>query len=266
MNNALNLRGCTLVVGLLMSALPLLGNASYFDQGLVHYSQGKYQLAIEQFNQAVKAGEAGADYMLMKMHSEGHGAQGVDGSFQWALKAAESGIAQAQYTLAQMYSKGEGTPIDPQQAFHWYRQAALQGHPLAMQYVAYGYETGVGVAKNAEEAQRWYVIAASELDVFAQKGDPGSQNRLAALYEQGKGVKTNPQAALAWYKKAAFQGLADAQYNLGRLLAYGDVERNIAQAVYWLQSAAKLGHTDARSMLAKLKNVSPSEVALFDQP
>jgi hypothetical protein len=102
--------------------------------------------------------------------------------------------------------------------------------------------------------------------VFAQKGDPGSQNRLATLYEHGKGVKSNPQAAFAWYQKAAFQGLAEAQYNLGRLLAYGDVERNLALAKYWLQRAAQLGHKDARLALAQLKNVSPSEVALMDQP
>ncbi|MGD8941278.1 MAG: tetratricopeptide repeat protein [Gammaproteobacteria bacterium] len=266
MNIAFNFRGFTLIVGFLMSAIPLVTSASYFDQGLVYYSQGEYQLALEQFNQAVKAGEAGADYMLMKLHAEGHGAQGVDGSFHWARKAAESGFAQAQYRLAQMYSQGEGTPIDHQLAFHWYQQAALQGYPLAIQYVAQGYETGVGVAKNADEARRWYSIAASELDVFAQKGDPGSQNRLAALYEQGKGVKVNPQAALAWYKKAAFQGLADAQYNLGRLLAFGDVERNLALAEYWLQHAAQRGHEDARLALAQLKNLSPSEVALFDQP
>lgn len=265
MNNALKLRGYTLIASMLMSGLPLVGNASYFDQGLVYYSEGEYQQALEQFNQAVKAGETGADYMLMKMHAEGHGSQESKGSFHWALKAAQSGIAQAQYQLAEMYSKGHGTEVDYQQAFHWYQQAAVQGYPLAMQPLAHSYEAGLGVAKNSTEAQRWYSIAASELDVFAQKGDAGSQNRLAALYEQGKGVKTNPEAALVWYQKAALQGLADAQYNLGRLLAYGDVDRNFAQAAYWLQSAAKQGHKEAGLALAQLKKTNSSEVALFDQ-
>lgn len=265
MNNVLNLRGFTLMTSLLMSGLPLVGNASYFDQGLVHYSQGEYQLALKQFNQAVKAGEAGADYMLMKMHAEGHSTQDATDPFSWALQAAQSGISQAQFQLAEMFTKGQGTDIDHQQAFYWYRQAAIQGYPLAMQPLARSYEAGLGVAKSAKEAQRWYSIAASELDVFAQKGDAGSQNRLATLYEQGKGVKTNPQAALVWYQKAALQGLADAQYNLGRLLAYGDVERNLAQAAYWLQSAAKQGHNEADLTLAKLKKANSSEVAFFDR-
>ncbi|WP_455209983.1 tetratricopeptide repeat protein [Kaarinaea lacus] len=265
MNNTLKSRGYAIIVSLLISGIPLVGNASYFDQGLVHYSQGEYQLALEQFNLAVKVGEAGADYMLMKMHAEGHGSQETASSVHWALKAAESGIAQAQFQLAEMYFKGQGTAKDYQQAFHWYRQAAQQGYPLAMQPLARSYEAGLGVTKNATEAQRWYSIAASELDVFAQKGDAGSQNRLATLYEHGKGVKTNPQAALVWYQKAALQGLTEAQYNLGRMLAFGDVEHNLAQAAYWLQRAAKMGHTEAGLALAQLKNTSSSEVAWFDQ-
>jgi|GEM_PF-2517241 len=265
MSNILNFRGYTLIASILMSGLPLVSNASYFDQGLVHYSQGEYQLALEQFNQAVKAGETGADYMLMKMHTEGLAGQDSTDSYQWALKAAQSGIAQAQYQLAEMFSKGQGATIDHQQAFHWYQQAAGQGHHLAMQQLAYSYENGLGVTKNPTEAQRWYAIAASELDVFAQKGDAGSQNRLAGFYEQGKGVNPNPQKALVWYQKAAFQGLVDAQFNLGRLLAYGDVERNVAQAAYWLQRAAKSGHKEAQVVLAQLRNAKGSEVALFDQ-
>ena len=35
--------------------------SGFYDQGLVYYSEGQYQLALEQFNQADSAGEAGAD-------------------------------------------------------------------------------------------------------------------------------------------------------------------------------------------------------------
>ena len=281
MTNTLHLRGYLLGAGLLVSASALADNGamtdSYFDQGLVYYSQGQYQQALAQFHQAVNAGETGADYMLMKMHAEGLVTQGgaqngtrdvakdASAAFKWAQKAAESGIAQAQFRLAEMYANGTGTTTDHQKAVHWYRAAARQYHPLAIQQLAHHYETGLGVAKNQVEADRWYGVAASELDVFAQKGDAGSQNRLANLYEQGKGVKTNPPAAANWYRKAALQGLADAQFNLGRLLAYGDIERNLNEAIYWLQMAAKSGHQDARVMLATVTEAAQSEVAFIDQ-
>lgn len=251
MDKLLKLIGFMLIASVLICA-PALANDGYFDQALVHYSQGKYQLALQEFQQAAKGGEAGAAYMLMKMHSEGYGEQPVAAAFIWAQKAAENGIAQAQYRLAQMYSQGKGTAVDHQQAYHWYQQAALQYHPLAMQQLARYYETGLGVKKNPAEAAHWYAIAASELDVFAQKGDAASQNRLAGLYEQGKGVKINLAAAMKWYRKAALQGLADAQFNLGRLLAYGEIENNPAEAVFWLQRAAQSGHDAASAMLARL--------------
>jgi TPR repeat protein len=122
------------------------------------------------------------------------------------------------------------------------------------------------VAKNQAAADRWYSIAASELDVFAQKGDAGSQNRLAGLYEHGKGVKVNMASAVNWYRKAALQGMAEAQFNLGRLLAYGDIERNLDEAVYWLQRAVKSGHEEASLLLAKVTEAAQSEeVAFFDR-
>ena len=171
---------------------------------------------------------------------------------------------QAQFQLAENYSKGQGTEVDYQQAFHWYKAAADQGHPLAIQQLGYFYEAGLGVARNAEAAQHFYSIAASELDVYAQQGDPALQNRLAVMYEQGKGVKTNLKMALAWYQKAAMQGFADAQYNMGRVLANDTEEQNLAEALYWLEHAASQGHSDARSALARLKRGTKSDVALVD--
>jgi len=264
MNKALNLRGYSLVAGVLMCGSVWAANSSHFDQGLVHYSQGEFPQALQQFRQAVEAGEAGADYMLMKMNSEGHGGQDAGDSLRWAQQAANNGIAQAQYRLAQMYANGEGTAVDQPQAFRWYREAALQYHPLAIQQLARCYESGLGVAKDAKQAAHWYGIAAAELDVFAQKGDAGSQNRLAGLYEQGKGVKTNLDIAMTWYRKAAVQGLADAQFNLGRMLAYGEFETNRAEAVYWLQHAVNSGHQEAATMLVRLGKSGKSEVAFVD--
>lgn len=47
------------------------------------------------------------------------------------------------------------------------------------------------------------------------------------------------QQAVYWYKKAANQGYANAQYNLGALYANGDgVAKDVNQARFWWNKAA----------------------------
>ena len=59
------------------------------------------------------------------------------------------------------------------------------------------------------------------------------------MYEQGE----DPAQALAWYQKAAAQGHAAAQFNLGRMYEYGlGVDKDPAQALAWYQKAADQGH------------------------
>jgi TPR repeat protein len=41
------------------------------------------------------------------------------------------------------------------------------------------------------------------------------------LFAFGKGVLKNDKQAVYWYQKAAEQGLAEAQYNLGAMYANG---------------------------------------------
>jgi hypothetical protein len=48
--------------------------------------------------------------------------------------------------------------------------------------------------------------------------------------------------AARWYRKAADQGLADAQYNLGQMYRRGQgVARNYSEAVRWYRKAADQG-------------------------
>jgi TPR repeat protein len=61
--------------------------------------------------------------------------------------------------------------------------------------------------------------------------------------------------AFKWYEKAAHQGHALAQLNMGRLyLAGNSVPQDPNQAAYWLDMAAAQGVTEAETMLSKLKN------------
>ena len=65
----------------------------------------------------------------------------------------------------------------------------------------------------------------------------------------------NTAEAIKWFKKAAEQGLATAQYNLGACCYKGHgVPQNKAEAIIWLKKAAEQGNADAKSVLAKLSN------------
>ena len=60
----------------------------------------------------------------------------------------------------------------------------------------------------------------------------------------------NKPLAVYWWSKAAEQGDADAQYNLGRAYWLGDgVSEDKPQAVYWWSKAAEHGNADAIELL-----------------
>ena len=67
------------------------------------------------------------------------------------------------------------------------------------------------------------------------------------MYSKGKGVPQDYAEAVKWLRKAADQGVADAQFNLGLLYLGGDgVNQNYAEAAKWCRKAAEQGDVDAQ--------------------
>jgi TPR repeat protein len=65
------------------------------------------------------------------------------------------------------------------------------------------------------------------------------------VYANNKGTLKDAKQAVYWYQKAADQGYAKAQYNLGVMYANGKgVLKDDKQAVYWYQKAANQGQAD----------------------
>jgi uncharacterized protein len=56
----------------------------------------------------------------------------------------------------------------------------------------------------------------------AEQGYANAQHNLGYMYHSGKGVTQDYAEAVKWYRKAADQGLAIAQTNLGVKYAKGD--------------------------------------------
>ncbi len=100
-----------------------------------------------------------------------------------------------------------------------------------------------------QEAVRLWTLSAAE-------GDPQSQFALGAVYTEGDtlaGVAPDYAQALSWYRKAADQGHAAAQFNLGIFYASGQaVPRDMVEAARWWQLAALQGHVEAQFNLGLL--------------
>jgi len=73
------------------------------------------------------------------------------------------------------------------------------------------------------------------------------------MYSTGRGVAEDYKEAARWYRKAANQGLANAQTNLGLMYANGaGVSKDYKEAAKWYQKAADQGVAVAQFNLAIL--------------
>ncbi len=114
---------------------------------------------------------------------------------------------------------------------------------------------GVGDVQNAEEKFK-------ALLEDAKKGDPVAQNGLGVMYYTGEAISkgpsgqvlnNDPELAAGWFFRAAEQGYADAQFNLGLMYANGEgVEQDMSRAVELFKKAAEQGHVDAQNNLGAM--------------
>lgn len=95
----------------------------------------------------------------------------------------------------------------------------------------------------------------------AHAGDPVAQNVVGMAYKYGEVTPQNPALSLRWFLKAARQGDADAQFNLGRIYgkAAGRVyekqraaPRDDVTAAAWYRKAAEQNYAPAQFNLAQM--------------
>ena len=73
------------------------------------------------------------------------------------------------------------------------------------------------------------------------------------MYYHGLGVKKDYKEAARWVRKAADQGDAQAQYNLGTICETGrGVKQELEEALAWYIKAAKQGHKGAIKRVNRL--------------
>ena len=113
-------------------------------------------------------------------------------------------------------------------------------------------QDGVAAAQRKD-----YPTAIRLLEPLARAGNPAAQLRLGLLHYHGHGVRESDSEALKWFELAARQGLADAQFQLGNMYAYGLANTNADTdpqrlAAQWYFEAARQGHPEARYSLGIL--------------
>ncbi len=102
------------------------------------------------------------------------------------------------------------------------------------------------------QAAKCDAACVARIKADAERGNAMAQGALAECYDRGicEGIPHDYTKARIWYEKAAGQGVAEAQYNLGLMYHEGQgVRQDYVKARQWFEKAAAQGDADAQSSL-----------------
>lgn len=195
-------------------------------------------------------------------------------AFKSPSTQTREGNAESHYQLALKYQNNGRTPQDRKKAFELYKKAADQGHVKAQNNLGVCYESGDGVEANVEKAIFWYQKASENgfepsyknlgnlyynkkdypnallwLTKAADSGDVNAQTILGNMYKLGQGVQIDKDKAAEYYQRAAEQGAAEAEFNLG--IIYQE-NSDYKSAFHWYQKASNQNIPEADLNLARL--------------
>jgi len=240
-----------ILLGVLMFTLPFLVMANH-------------DLTDDVFEEAEQEKSPSAQYTLGLMYLQGREVtKNRKLALFWLKKSADQDYYLALHRLGNIYLGDGVTKADPEVAIKYITMAAQKGYSPAQYLLGTLYQTGQqGVAKDQTAALKWFKLAADQghktaKQMFAElssEGENDSSTDAQAAFDTGfrflkgrDGVSRDYRQAAEWFSKAAEQGHADAQYNLGELYNKGrGVKRDKKIAQKWYKAAAKQGHVKAK--------------------
>lgn len=226
--------------------------------------------ALFWLSKAADLGEAHAEYTLGVLYSEGYGVpKDLALARKWLSLAAGWNLPEAKDALVKLDQSASatadpktflatgkahlngagGTAKNPALAREWFQRAAAQNDPDAQYELALLFKGGIGGARDLVQARALLQAALNGglLKAGVVLGDIERELGVGRSYtvdKMNKGAQHLPQYA------AARLGDTQAQFELGKLLLYGDgVERNTSEAMVWLRKAAESDHRGAQVLL-----------------
>ena len=155
---------------------------------------------------------------------------------------AEVGDAQGQALYGRALSNGWGVEKDQNESIKWLKMSADAGNLIGITSLSQCLRFGNGIEKDIPKANELLVLAAT-------RGFPRAQFLVGTFLQSGGG-ENKEREAVEWYTKAAEQGYALAQCDLGFCYQFGEgVEKNPAKAVEWFRKAAEQGDARAQCYL-----------------
>ncbi len=154
------------------------------------------------------------------------------------LYYAECEDTTAQVLLGDAYLNGNGVKKNTKEAVRWLKRATKLGSSEAPRKLADYYTT----CSWPYNYTKYYKIAAERGDVIAQV-------KLADLYMTPGNLHSKKSAA-KWYLRAAENGNAEAQSNIGWMYIHGKgVNRDHEEGIKWYRKAVKNGSVSALFLL-----------------
>lgn len=266
--------------------------------------------AFDYYRRAAEMGHADAQYELGRSFEEGCGTRkDCAKAIVWYRKAAEQGCAEAMCSLGDCFRLGKGIEADAEEASGWYTRASGKGCTRADRQIAiWAEERGTRKRIAGENASMrsflenraksrkiglfaaamfvvisvfvsfayWHIAACGGRDSSeapaqakahtvtesescaesyrkaAEQGDAKAQFELGRCYEKGLGVSTDYNAAADWYRRAADKTNAEAMAALGRCYENGlGVDLDRSEALKWYRRSADLGCWDGINGVGK---------------
>ena len=174
---------------------------------------------------------------------------------QQRRKAEEKLKTTKQQTSIRDFQEGESGHLSDNHASTQVKKRKNLGKPKSSHTKHLKQVNKVGTRQRSNAKGRWKVKAAQRRQtdatapkelVLAEKGDATAQLSLGIKYKHSG----NDREAVKWFRKAAKQGNAAAQYNLGWMYAKGiGVVKDKREAVKWYLEAAEQGRTTLLSSI-----------------
>ena len=281
-----------------MNAEELLDKGKDYLHGFGEVDED-YEQAMNYFVKALEAGSIKAMNEIGFMYQYGYGVtKNKSEAVKWYRRGGELGDTDSMNSLADCLGKGIGTNKNIDEAIRWYRKAAELGNYNRVKEFAtclikyFGFEaeayrwlkkssenysgvrlllrdseTDSGISVLKELAEIYYFsmpdTRENKLKAFNRYKKLAANNPrygydIAVMYWEGEGVEKNLKEALSWLQKSADAGSSQSMSELAKIYLKGElVPKDEAKALEWLtknfKQNAPLYEEDDKSFDAEIE-------------